>query len=209
MRRGSRQRYMKKYRPRPDFQKYTFRTDFLRSGAREMIISLKNFVAVVPGENSAEQKNSGKMSDNCLGVQERHNSSHGDPERSQSSPCLHSEPKPLLALPSLAASHGAGWPSVVHLGSPKRNKHTNERAIPQKGQFSPRPPAYLLPSVCFSADGFGPLSPPIPRRSSRGSVLIFIFKRPVIPSILISLPLRHPVSVSLETEEVSSQTRPT
>lgn len=87
------------------------------------------------------------MSDNCLGVQERHNSSlHGDPERSQSSPCLHSEPKPLLALPSLAASHGAGWPSVVHLGSSKRNKHTNERAIPQKGRFSPpRLPPPLRP----------------------------------------------------------------
>lgn len=146
MRRGSRQRYMKKYRPRPDFQKYTFCTDFLRSGAREMIICLKNSVAVVLGENSAAQKNSGKMSGNCLGVQERHNSSlHGDPERSQSSPCLHSEPKPLLALPSLAASHGAGWPSVVHLGSPKRNKHTNERAIPQKGQFPP--PTHLLPPL--------------------------------------------------------------
>lgn len=144
-----------------------------------MIICLKNSVAVVLGENSAAQKNSGKMSGNCLGVQERHNSSlHGDPERSQSSPCLHSEPKPLLALPSLAASHGAGWPSVVHLGSPKRNKHTNERAIPQKGQSPPTP--YLLPSVRFSADGFGPLSPQIPRRSPRGSVLIFIFKRPVI-----------------------------
>lgn len=110
-----------------------------------MIISLKNSVAVVLGENSAEQKNSGKMSDNCLGVQGRHNSSHGDPERSQSSPCLHSEPKPLLALPSLAASHGAGWPSVVHLGSPKRNKHTNERAIPQKGHFSPPPLPPCLP----------------------------------------------------------------
>lgn len=177
-----------------------------------MIISLKNSVAVVLGENSAEQKNSGKMSDNCLGVQGRHNSSHGDPERSQSSPCPRSEPKPLLALPSLAASHGAGWPSVVHLGSPKRNKHTNERAIFTKRPVPPHPPptpAYLLPSVCFSAHGFGPLSPPIPRRSSRGSVLIFTFKRPVIPSILISLPLRHPVSVSLEMEEVSSRTRAT
>lgn len=111
-----------------------------------MIICLKNSVAVVLGENSAEQKNSGKMSDNCLGVQGRHNSSHGDPERSQSSPCLHSEPKPLLALPSLAASHGAGWPSVVHLGSPKRNKHTNERAIFTKRPVPPPPTSPLTSS---------------------------------------------------------------
>lgn len=103
-----------------------------------MILCLKNSVAVVLGENSAEQENSIKMSDNCLGVQEQHNISlHGDPERSQSSPCLHSEPKLLPALPSLAASHGAGWPVLFTLALQKETNIQMKEPFHKKGLFSP------------------------------------------------------------------------
>lgn len=51
-----------------------------------------------------------------------------------------------FACPPLPCRFPRSWmASVVHLGSPKRNKHTNERAIPQKGLFSPRLPPPLRP----------------------------------------------------------------
>lgn len=111
-----------------------------------MIMCLKNSVAFVLGENSAEQKNSGKMSDNCLGVREQHNSSlHGDPERSQSSPCFHSEPKLLLALPSLAASHGAGWPALFTLALQKETNIQMKEPFHKKACSPPRLPPPLRP----------------------------------------------------------------
>lgn len=109
---------------------------------------LKNSFAIVLGDNSAKQKNSSKMSDNCLGGARA--AQQQPPWRPREEPKLPLFPlcAKAFACPPLPCRFPRSWmASVVHLGSPKRNKHTNERAIPQKGLFSPRlppPPRPLL-----------------------------------------------------------------
>lgn len=149
-------------------------------------------VARSAGQNTVrEQKNREKNERQMSGEQERHNSSHhGDPERGQSSPRILSEPRLTPPPPQIsrAASHGR-W--MGQCGSPwlsKRHKHANERAAQKKPVFPLR----------LSADHFGLSSPQILCPSSLGSVLLFMFRPPVITSLTISPPLRHPVSVCLE-----------
>lgn len=146
-------------------------------------------VARSAGQNTVrEQKNREKNERQMSGEQERHNSSHhGDPERGQSSPRILSEPRLTLPPPSKSpvllptGQCGSPWLS-------KRHKHANESAAQKKPVFPLR----------LSADHFGLSSPQILCPSSLGSVLLFMFRPPVITSLTISPPLRHPVSVCLE-----------
>lgn len=84
----------------------------------------------------------------------------------------------LLSLP---CRFPRSWmASVVHLGSPKRNKQTNERAAPQKGRFSRRfPPSFhpLLSRWLWTGSS----------NPSSFITRLSVFRRPVIPSISISL----------------------
>lgn len=60
-------------------------------------------------------------------------------------------------------------------------------------------------SRCLSADHFGPLSLQIlvrPSLSGSAQFLLFIFRTPIIRSIMISPPRRHPVSVYLSWEVI-------
>lgn len=119
------------------------------------------------------------------GEEKQHNSSHhGDPERSQSSPRLLAEPSLCSLTPlqsSCAASHGVGWAHVDHLGSQKHaHTHTNKLKSSLEKPVGP-----LVSS--------NPLSSIIQRFSP---VLLFFLKLPIRPSIMISPPLRHPVSLT-------------
>lgn len=96
---------------------------------------------------------------------------------------------------SQAASHGVGWAYVDHLGSPERHKQMKEQ-LRKRPVFSPG----------LSADHFGLFSPQILRRSSFGGSARFSFsfsEPPIIPFVMISPPLRHPVSACLEKWELS------
>lgn len=79
--------------------------------------------------------------------------------------------------------------------SPKRNKRTNERAVPKKACFS------LPASQQITLDS----SDRVVHHSAQ--LCLFIFRLLIIPSIVISLPLRYPVSVSLQIEECSTKIR--
>lgn len=89
------------------------------------------------------------------------------------------------------------WMGQCCSPSPKRNKRTNERAVPKKACFSPSASQQI---TLGSSDR-------VVHHSAQLS--LFIFRLLIIPSIVISLPLRHPVSVSLQIEEFSTKIRAT
>lgn len=96
---------------------------------------------------------------------------------------------PPLKSPGLlpTALDGHTW---ITLALPERHKQMKEW-LRKKPVFSPG----------LSADHFGLLSPQILRRSSFGGSAQFSFsfsEPPIIPSVMISPPLRHPVSACLE-----------
>lgn len=157
-------------------------------------------VAMSAGQNSPRAEKEREKWATNVWWERRHNSSHhGDPERGQSSPHLVFEPKPLLVHPPLkspgllpTALDGHTW---ITLALPERHKQMKEW-LRKKPVFSPG----------LSADHFGLLSPQILRRSSFGGSAQFSFsfsEPPIIPSVMISPPLRHPVSACLEKWELS------
>lgn len=140
----------------------------------------------------------------------RHNSSHhGDPKRGQSSPRRLPEPKPLLALslPSnLPCSFPRSWTGVR--GSPWLSiKHTSTHTNTQSEEWksSLEKPVFSLSLSLVSlqiALASCLLKSSVVHHSAAGlRALLFIFKPPVIPSIVISPPLRHPVSLSASRGE--------
>lgn len=141
---------------------------------------------------SESRKIERKMSDKCLESKRGTTAATMETQRGAKAPLVSSLSQDSLPPPPLqisrAASHGR-W--MGQCGSPwlsKRHKHANERAAQKKPIFPLR----------LSADHFGLSSPQILCPSSLGSVLLFMFRPPVITSLTISPPLRHPVSVCLE-----------
>ncbi len=108
-------------------------------------------------------------------------------QREAKAPRLPSEPKPLLTL-SRAASHGVGWAQVDHLGSPK-DTHKNERAA-QRSLFSLSVSQQIALASCL-------LESSAVHHSAAQLSSSFYFQAPVILSIMISAPLRHPVFLSV------------
>lgn len=143
-----------------------------------------------------EQKISGKMSDNCLGS---NRGAMAAPWRPRVGPKLPLSPlwAKAFAYSPLPCCFPRSWMGQRCSPSPKRNKRTTERAVPKKACF------FLSASQQITLDS----SDRVVHHSAQLS--LFIFRLLIIPSIVISLPLRHPVSVSLEIEEFSTKIRAT
>ena len=122
-------------------------------------------VARSAGQNTVRERE--KWATNAW-RERRHNiSHHGDPERSQSSPRLFSQPSlcSLSPIPSLnlPCCFPRRWMGIR--GSPRLSKRHKD-----KWKSSAEKPVF---SLCLSADHFGLLSPKILRRPSLGSSFHF------------------------------------
>lgn len=138
---------------------------------------------------SESRKIERKMSDKCLESKRGTTVATMETQRGAKAPLVSSlsqdslPPPPPSKSPVLLPTGQCGSPWLS-----KRHKHANESAAQKKPVFPLR----------LSADHFGLSSPQILCPSSLGSVLLFMFRPPVITSLTISPPLRHPVSVCLE-----------
>lgn len=150
---------------------------------------------------SESRKRERKISDKCL---ERKQAQQQPPWRPREEPKLPSPPlwaKPLLNPPRPKSSVPLPTALDRHTWLTLARAHTHTHT--HKWKSSLERPVF---SLCLSADHFGLLSPQIlcrPSLSGSARFSFFIFRPPIIPSVMRSPPLKRPVSLSVLKGESS------